>query len=79
MFAILGFIIYKGIGAISWEFITSAPYGRNDGWRYLVEAIVGTFYLMVGSALFAFPIGVMSGIYMNEYAPKGKVGTLLSG
>ena len=28
---------------------------------------------MVGSALFAFPVGVMSGIYMNEYAPKGKL------
>ena len=26
---------------------------------------------MTGSALFAFPVGVMSGIYMNEYAPKG--------
>ena len=24
-------------------------------------------------ALFAFPVGVMSGIYMNEYAPKGKL------
>ena len=36
-------------------------------------AIVGTFYLMAGSALFAFPVGVMSGIYMNEYAPKGKL------
>lgn len=28
---------------------------------------------MAGSALFAFPVGVMSGIYMNEYAPKGWV------
>ena len=28
---------------------------------------------MAGSALFAFPVGVMSGIYMNEYAPKGKL------
>lgn len=28
---------------------------------------------MIGSALFAFPVGVMSGIYMNEYAPKGKL------
>ena len=61
LFVILGFIIYKGIGAISWEFITSSP---TDGM---------TFYLMVGSALFAFPVGVMSGIYMNEYAPKGKL------
>ena len=25
LFAILGFIIYKGIGVISWEFLTTAP------------------------------------------------------
>ena len=28
LFAILGFIIYKGIGVISWEFLTTAP---SDG------------------------------------------------
>ena len=72
MFAILGFIIYKGAGAISWEFITSAPTDGMTGGG-IWPAIVGTFYLMVGSALFAFPVGVMSGIYMNEYAPKGKL------
>lgn len=72
LFAILGFIIYKGVGVINWEFISSAPReGMTAGGVW--PAIVGTFYLMVGSALFAFPIGVMSGIYMNEYAPKGKL------
>ena len=72
LFAILGFIIYKGVGVINWEFISSAPReGMTAGGIW--PAIVGTFYLMVGSALFAFPIGVMSGIYMNEYAPKGKL------
>lgn len=70
LFAILGFIIYKGIGVVSWEFLTTAPAdGMTGGGVW--PAIVGTFYLMVGSALFAFPVGVMSGIYMNEYAPKG--------
>ncbi len=39
----------------------------------ILPAIVGTFCLMAGSALFAFPVGVMSGIYMNEYVPKGWV------
>ena len=70
LFAILGFIIVKGIGVINWEFLTTAP---EDGMTAggIWPAIVGTFYLMVGSALFAFPVGVMSGIYMNEYAPKG--------
>lgn len=72
LFAILGFIIYKGVGVINWEFISSAPReGMTAGGIW--PAMVGTFYLMVGSALFAFPIGVMSGIYMNEYAPKGKL------
>lgn len=72
LFAILGFIVYKGIGSISWEFLTTSPTdGMTSGGIW--PAIVGTFYLMIGSALFAFPVGVMSGIYMNEYAPKGKV------
>ena len=56
LFAILGFIVYKGIGAISWDFITSAPTDGMTGGG-IWPAIVGTFYLMVGSALFAFPIG----------------------
>ena len=65
LFAILGFIIYKGIGVISWEFLTTAPSDGMTGGG-IWPAIVGTFYLMAGSALFAFPVGVMSGIYMNE-------------
>ena len=70
LFAILAFILYKGVSVISWDFIFTAP---SDGMTAggIWPAIVGTFYLMVGSALFAFPVGVMSGIYMNEYAPKG--------
>jgi len=67
---ILSFIIIKGIGVINWEFLTTAP---TDGMTKggIFPAIVGTFCLVIGSAIFAFPIGIMSGIYMNEYAPKG--------
>ena len=43
LFAILGFIIYKGIGVISWEFLTTAP---KDGMTAggIWPAIVGTIY-----------------------------------
>ena len=70
--SILGFIIVKGISVINWDFLTQAP---TDGMTKggILPAIVGTFYLMIGSAVFSFPVGVMSGIYMNEYAPKGKM------
>ena len=72
LFFILGFIIVKGIGVVNWDFLTESPRdGMTSGGIF--PAIVGTFYLMIGSALFSFPIGVMSGIYMNEYAPKGKL------
>jgi len=72
LFYILGFILVKGIGVINRDFLTQAPAeGMTKGGIW--PAIVGTFYLMIGSAIFAFPIGVMSGIYMNEYAPAGKL------
>lgn len=72
LFIILGFILVKGISVINWDFLTQAPTdGMTKGGIW--PAIVGTFYLMVGSAVFAFPVGVVSGIYMSEYAPKGKL------
>ena len=67
LFIILGFIIYNGAGVISWEFLTGFP---EDGMTKggIFPAIVGTLCLVAGSMIFAFPIGVMSGIYINEYA-----------
>lgn len=70
LFWIVGFIVYNGIGVINWEFLTTAPTeGMTAGG--ILPAIVGTLYLVVGSMLFAVPFGVMSAIYMNEYAGKG--------
>ena len=70
LFSILGFIFYNGASALSWEFITSMPKdGMTKGGIY--PAIIGTLYLIAGSMLFAFPIGVMSGIYITEYTKAG--------
>ena len=63
---IQGFIIINGIGVISWEFLTQAPAdGMTAGGIF--PAIVGTLCLVTGSMVFAFPLGAMAGIYMNEY------------
>ncbi|MCD7851210.1 MAG: phosphate ABC transporter permease PstA [Parabacteroides sp.] len=72
LFVILGFIIIKGGSVISWDFLAKAPEdGMTKGGVY--PAIVGTFYLILGSSIISFPIGIMSGIYMNEYATNGKL------
>ncbi len=66
LFIILFFICIRGIKVINWEFLTTMPKeGMTKGG--ILPAIIGTFSLMFGSMLFAFPIGVLSGIYTNEY------------
>lgn len=71
LFVILGFIVLKGAKIINWEFLTEAPAeGMTAGGIF--PAIVGTLYLVAGSSLISFPIGIMSGIYMNEYTGNGK-------
>jgi len=66
LFWILYFIFIRGWKTISWEFLTSMPEdGMTAGGIY--PAIIGTLCLMAGSMLFSFPIGIMAGIYLNEY------------
>lgn len=64
---ILGFLVIKGAGVISWEFLSTSPTDGMTGGG-IFPAIIGTLCLVAGSMIFAFPIGVMSGIYINEYA-----------
>jgi phosphate transport system permease protein len=70
LFVILAFIVVKGIGAISWEFISEMPKnGMTEGGIF--PAIVGTLCLVLASMIFAFPVGVLAAIYMNEYVREG--------
>ncbi len=64
---IIVYIVVNGAGAISWEFLTQPPSqaGKAGG---IFPAIVGTFYLMLGTLLFALPVGVLASVYLTEYA-----------
>jgi len=77
---ILGVILYditaKGIGVLSWDFITKMPKtGMTEGGIF--PAIVGTLYVTVLAALLAVPLGVASAIFLNEYATQGKITRLI--
>lgn len=64
---VIGTIVAEGISAISIPFITEAP---RDGMRAggIWPAIVGTFWLTLGTAIFSVPLGVAIAIYLSEYA-----------
>ena len=67
VFLIIGYIIYTGIPAISWEFLSEMP---TDGMRAggIFPAIVGTLWLTLGTIIVAVPFGIFTGVYLVEYA-----------
>ncbi len=64
---LLFYIFTRGAQSVTWDFITEVP--KNEGLEGgVLTSIVGTLLLVFFSVLFAFPVGVLSGIFMNEYA-----------
>ncbi|MEF2144645.1 MAG: phosphate ABC transporter permease PstA [Desulfovibrionaceae bacterium] len=69
---ILGFLLYNGLPAITWEFLSAEP--RNSMTEGgIFPCILGTFLLALSSMIVALPLGVASAIYLNEYARPGKL------
>jgi len=76
---IVGVVIYilvLGLPAINLEFISGFP---RDGMRAggIWPAIVGTFYLTLGTAAFAVPLGIGAAIYLSEYASDNRATQLI--
>lgn len=67
IFLIIGYILYTGIPAISWSFLTEMP---SDGMRAggIFPAIVGTLWLTLGTIIISVLFGVLTGVYLVEYA-----------
>lgn len=66
LFVIL-FVVWNGVGAISWEFLTAAPReGMTEGG--IGPALLGTVFLTIGTAIAAMPLGIGAAIYLAEYA-----------
>ncbi len=69
---IVYFMVSKGWRAINWTFLSDMP-RESMTQGGIFPCIVGTVLLSLGSMTIAFPIGVATAIYLNEYADKGKM------
>jgi len=66
---ICGTIIHFGWERLSWDFITKSPeQGMTQGGIF--PAIFGTALLVLLMTIIVVPFGVMTAIYLTEYAPK---------
>ncbi len=68
---ILIYVFVNGISVINWSFITLPPTDSMTKGG-IMPAILGTLYLTIGAIAVALPLGVVSAIYLTEYAKQGK-------
>lgn len=62
-------VLVDGTGALSWDFINSFA-SRIPERAGIKAALVGSIWILVLTALIAFPLSVAAAIYLEEYAPK---------
>jgi phosphate transport system permease protein len=76
LMALLVDLVMDGLPRIDWQFLTSFP-SRFASRAGILSAWVGTLLVMLVTALTAVPLGIAAGVYLEEYARKNRLTTLI--
>jgi phosphate transport system permease protein len=60
----------RGVGALSWDFFTKGPAVFGEAGGGIAPALAGSLILVAIATAIALPFGVLSAIYVSEFAPK---------
>ncbi|MCD6600151.1 MAG: phosphate ABC transporter permease PstA [Dehalococcoidia bacterium] len=74
---IIGYVLTKGLSAISPEFLFTAPEGGLSGEGGISSCIVATLWLILITMAILIPLGIGAAIYLAEYAPDNKFSRLI--
>lgn len=76
LFLILGTVLYRGLPALNWAFLTQIPKPIGETGGGLANAIVGSLMLLAVASVIGLPLGVGTGIYLAEYG-RNKWGNIV--
>ena len=65
---ILFYVLTQGLSSLNWAFLVDMPKPVGEPGGGMANAIVGSVLVVSIGALFAIPIGILSGVYASEYA-----------
>jgi phosphate transport system permease protein len=65
-------VVKNGISAISYDFLTQPQGSIGSGSGGIAPAIQGTFIVVGLAAAIGTPVGLLTGIYLSEFAKEGK-------
>jgi phosphate transport system permease protein len=63
---ILLYIVKQGAAQINWHFLTHVPAPVGEKGGGIINALVGSFLMVVMSSVIAIPVGMFAGIYLSE-------------
>ncbi len=69
---LVGYVMIRGIGFISWELLTTKPSYIDERIGILPD-ILNTLHLVIASLVIVIPIGVGAAVYLTEYARSKKL------
>ena len=72
LLGLIGYILYRGLGNISWELLSTKP-SLIRGTTGILPNILNTLYIILITLVIVLPLGVGAAIYLNEYASNKKV------
>ncbi len=76
LLALIGDLVFRGIGRIDYAFLTSFP-SRRASEAGILSAWVGSIAVITVTAVLAIPLGVLAGVYLEEYAPKNTISNII--
>jgi phosphate transport system permease protein len=65
--AIFGYLVFKGVGALNWAFLTHTPRPVGQAGGGMANAIVGSTMVLGLGSILGVPLGIGAGIYMAEF------------
>ena len=65
-------IVSRGIGRINWDFFKNLP-SRHAERSGILTALAGMISLLFFTLLIALPIGVLAGVYLQEYGKRSRI------
>src|SRR5437667_1991621 len=68
--AIFGYLVYRGIGALNWNFLTKIPKPVGESGGGMDNAIVGSGLILLIASLIGVPMGIGTGVYLAEFGKK---------
>jgi phosphate transport system permease protein len=70
LFFILSYLVFKGLGSLSWEFFVKLPTAIGEPGGGMANALVGSALLVGVATLMAVPVGLLAAIYLAEYSNR---------